>query len=118
MGKSKGKVNLNYNLKDKSEEQTLVYLIGYHRKRFKISTKQSVYTKTWNVEKQRCVISSDFQDRINRASRRVNKFLDALDKGITDYFSKLGGFRGDDSTYFGTPEYIKECIQIGRKLMI
>jgi integrase len=111
MGKSKGKINLNYNLKDKSEEQTLVYLIGYHRKRFKISTKQSVYTKTWNVEKQRCVVSSDFQDRINRASRKVNKFLDALDEGITDYFSKLGGFSGDDYTYFGTPEYIKECIQ-------
>lgn len=111
MAKTKGKINLNYNLKDKSEEQTLVYLIGYHRKRFKISTRQTVYTKTWDKATQRCVVSSSFPDRINRASRKVNKFLDALDEGIKSFFARRHGFRADDTSYFGTPEYLKDCIQ-------
>ena len=111
MANKKGKINLNYNLKDKSEEQTLVYLIGYYKKRFKISTKQNVFVKTWNVEKQRCTTSSDFSDRINRMSRKVNKFLDALDNGISKFFEERHGFRADDPSYFGTTEYLKECIQ-------
>lgn len=111
MANKKGKINLNYNLKDKSEEQTLVYLIGYYKKRFKISTKQNVYVKTWSVEKQRCTTSSDFSDRINRASRKVNKFLDALDNGIDKFFEERNGFNANDPTYFGTTDYLKECIQ-------
>lgn len=111
MANKKGKINLNYNLKDKSEEQTLVYLIGYYKKRFKISTKQNVYVKTWNVEKQRCTTSSDFSDRINRASRKVNKFLDALDDGIEKFFEERHGFDPNDPSYFGTTDYLKECIQ-------
>ena len=110
MGKKKGLISYNYNLKDKSEEITLVYLIGFHRKRFKISTRQAAYVTTWNNEKQRCEVSSVYADRVNRHSRKVNKFLDALDKGITDYFEKMHKFDANDPTYFGTPEYLKECI--------
>ena len=111
MANKKGKINLNYNLKNKSEEQTLVYLIGYCKKRFKISTKQYVYVETWNLEKQRCTISSDFPDRINRKSRKVNNFLDSLDSGITKYFKERGGFDSSDPSFFGTTEYLKKCIQ-------
>lgn len=111
MANKKGKINLNYNLKDKSEEQTLVYLIGYHKKRFKISTKQYVYVKTWDSENQRCITSSNFADRINRASRKVNKFLDALDDGIHKFFESRHGFDGNDPSYFGTAGYLKDCIQ-------
>ena len=110
MANKKGKINLNYNLKDKSEEMTLVYLIGYHKKRFKVSTKQNVYVKTWDNSKQRCIVSTGFSERINRVSRRVNKFLDLLDKGIDKYFEDHY-FNGSDPTYFGTAEYLKEKIQ-------
>lgn len=111
MANKKGIINLNYNLKDKSEELTLVYLIGYHKKRFKISTKQYVYVKTWDNESQRCIISTSFADRINRASRKVNKFLDAIDGGINKFFESRHGFNGNDSSYFGTAEYLKDSIQ-------
>ena len=111
MANKKGKINLNYNLKDKSEELTLVYLIGYHKKRFKISTKQYVYVKTWDSENQRCITSSNFADRVNRASRKVNKFLDALDDGIHKFFESRHGFDGNDPSYFGTVEYLKDSIQ-------
>lgn len=88
MAHKKGKINLNYNLKDKSEEQTLVYLIGYLDKRFKVSTQQSVWVKTWNNKTQRCIVSTEYSDRINRASRKVNKFLDSLDAAIDEHFEK------------------------------
>ena len=111
MANKKGKINLNYNLKDKSEELTLVYLIGYHKKRFQVSTKQYVYVKTWDNESQRCIISTSFADRINRASRKVNKFLDAIDGGINKFFESRHGFNGNDPSYFGTAEYLKDSIQ-------
>lgn len=111
MANKKGIINLNYNLKDKSEELTLVYLIGYHKKRFKISTKQYVYVKTWDSENQRCITSSNFADRVNRASRKVNKFLDELDNGIHKFFESRHGFDGNDPSYFGTAEYLKDSIQ-------
>ena len=69
----------NYNLKTKKEEKSLVVVIGYFNGKWSLSTTQSVYVKTWNVEKQRCNVSTEFSDRINRVSRRVNKFLDELD---------------------------------------
>lgn len=106
----KGRINLNYYLKDKSKDITLLYLVGFHRKRFKISTKQNVYVKTWDAAKQRCVISTAYTDRINRAGRRLNKFLDNLDKNITEYFTKCP-FHADDVSYFGAPEYLKKCVQ-------
>lgn len=88
MAHKKGKIKLNYILKDKSEEQTLVFLIGYLDKRFKVSTQQSVWVKTWNNKTQRCIISTEFPDRINRASRKANKFLDSLDAAIDEHFEK------------------------------
>lgn len=110
MANKKGRINLNYYLKDKSKDITLLYLVGFHRKRFKISTKQNVYVKTWDAAKQRCVISTAYPDRINRAGRKVNKFLDNLDKNITEYFAKCP-FHADDVSYFSTPEYLKKCVQ-------
>ena len=80
----KNELTLNYNLKDKSEELTLVYVIGYLDKRFKVSTKQKVYSMTWDVKTQRCVISSALPDKVNRASRSVNRFLERLDNAIKE----------------------------------
>ncbi len=111
MANKKGIINLNYNLKNRSEEQTLVYLIGYFNGRFKVSTTQSVYVKTWDNEKQRCIISTNFSDRINRASRKVNKFLDKLDVAIDKYFMDVY-LNKNDKTYFGTPNFIKDRIKL------
>ena len=88
MANKKGTINLNYNLKDKSEQKTLVYLIGYLDKRFKVSTQQSVWVNTWDNKTQRCIISTSYSDRINRESRKVNKFLDNLDKAIDEHFER------------------------------
>ncbi len=109
MANKKGRINLNYYLKDKSSEYTLLYLVGYHRRRFKISTRQTVYVKSWDSVKQRCIISTAYPYRVNRIGRKVNKFLDNLDKNITEYFTKCP-FHADDVSYFGKPEYLKKCI--------
>ena len=107
----KGNINLNYNLKDKSEEQTLVYLIGYFNGRFKVSTTRSVYVKTWDSERQRCIISTSFSDRINRASRKVNKFLDDLDAAIDKYMENIY-LDSKDKSYFGTPNFLKDRVKL------
>jgi len=110
MANKKGNINLNYNLKDKSEEQTLAYLIGYFNGRFKVSTTRSVYVKTWDSEKQRCIVSTSFADRINRASRKVNKFLDDLDAAIDKYMSDIY-LNPNDKSYFGTPIFVKDRVK-------
>ena len=111
MAHKKGIINLNYNLKDKSEEQTLVYLIGYFNGRIKVSTTRSVYVKTWDSEKQRCIISTSFADRINRASRKVNKFLDDLDAAINKYMADIY-LNPNDKSYFGTPNFVKDRVKL------
>lgn len=78
----KQKLTFNFNLKDKSEELTLLYIIGYSDKRFKVSTKQKVYSKAWSVKTQRCIISSDFPEKVNRLSESVNSFLNRLESDI------------------------------------
>lgn len=98
------KLKLNYNLKNKSEDFTLVYLIGYADKRFKISTKQKVYSRTWDVKKQRCIISTALPNKINRLSKSVNKFLDRLDATLWDEIDMSMG-RFDDA------DTLKESIQ-------
>ena len=111
MAHKKGTINLNYNLKDKSEEQSLVYLIGYLDKRFKVSTKQSVWVKTWDNKTQRCIVSTEYSDRINRVSRKVNKFLDALDKSIKEHFEKYPPHFDLTNWYFNKAENFKTIIQ-------
>lgn len=101
----------NYNLKTKKEEKSLVVVIGYFNGKWSLSTTQSVYVKTWNVEKQRCNVSTEFSDRINRVSRRVNKFLDELDIAIANYFSNIYLNRKDKS-YFGKPDYVKDRVKL------
>ena len=111
MAHKKGTIALNYNLKDKSEEQTLVYLIGYLDKRFKVSTQQSVYVKTWDIKSQRCIVSTEYPDRINRASRKVNKFLDALDKLIDEHFEKYPPLFDSPNWAFNKADNFKTIIQ-------
>ncbi len=111
MANKKGTINLNYNLKDKSEQKTLVYLIGYLDKRFKVSTQQSVWVNTWDNKTQRCIISTSYSDRINRESRKVNKFLDNLDKAIDEHFEKYPPHFDLDNWLFNKAENFKGIIQ-------
>ena len=69
---------LKFTLKDTKEKQTLLYAVCYHEsQRIKVSTGLKVVSETWNAKMQRCEISSRFTERVNRASRKVNKLLDA-----------------------------------------
>lgn len=72
-------MELKFTLKDTKEKQTLLYAVCYHEsKRIKVSTGLKVVSETWNTKMQRCEISSRFTERMNRASRKVNKLLDSI----------------------------------------
>ena len=113
-----GKINLNYNLKSKTDKWSLVILVIYLDKRIKISTKQVAYVDAWDNKKKRCVTSSNYTDRINRASRKLNKFLDTLDISLKDLFDQHP-FHLDNPNIFQTlgkylysdSDYVKKAIQ-------
>lgn len=72
-------MELKFTLKDTKEKQTLLYAVCYHEsKRIKVSTGLKVVSETWNTKMQRCEISSRFTERINRASRKINRLLDSI----------------------------------------
>lgn len=108
---AKKEINYNYNLKSKKDEKSLVVVIGYFNGKWTISTTQKVYVKTWDNEKQRCIISTSFADRINRASRKVNKFLDDLDVAINKYMANIY-LDPKDKSYFGTPNFVKDRVRL------
>ena len=108
---AKKEINYNYNLKSKKDDKSLVVVIGYFNGKWTISTTQKVYVKTWNVEKQRCIVSTEFSDRINRESRKVNKFLDALDAAINKYMADIY-LNPKDKSYFGTPKFVKDRVKL------
>lgn len=77
--KNIGYMELKFTLKDAKEKQTLLYAVCYHdSKRIKVSTGLKVVSETWSAKMQRCEISSRFTERVNRASRKVNKLLDEI----------------------------------------
>lgn len=108
---AKKECNYNYNLKSKKDEKSLVVIIGYFNGKWTLSTTQSVYVKTWDNEKQRCIISTSFADRINRASRKVNKFLDDLDAAINKHMADIY-LNPNDKSYFGTPQFLKDRVKL------
>lgn len=108
---AKKECNYNYNLKSKKDEKSLVVIIGYFNGKWTLSTTQSVYVKTWDNEKQRCIISTSFADRVNRASRKVNKFLDDLDAAINKHMADIY-LNPNDKSYFGTPQFVKDRVKL------
>lgn len=74
---------LNYNLKEKDKEETLIILTTtYLGTRIRVSTQKKVLVAAFNVDKQRCVISSDFSDRQNREFKKINRYLDTIEDEI------------------------------------
>lgn len=103
-------MNLKYNLKSKDAQALLYACCYYEKKRIKVSTGVKVFSEAWNVEMQRCEISNKFPDRMNRAGRKVNKFLDAIDSEwkhyieLNDPHTKVG--------YYSTAEFVKYTIEL------
>lgn len=97
-------MKLNFNLKNRvNEEELIIASIVYKGKRMRFSTKQKAFTKAWNSKTQRCNISSEFQDRINRDSRKVNKFLETL-AGYLDNF-----YRNDE--YLDNEKHVRSIFE-------
>lgn len=71
---------LNFNLKEKGVEESLIILTTtYLGTRIRVSTQCKVLVKAFNIENQRCDISSVFSERQNRELRKVNKFLNTVE---------------------------------------
>lgn len=102
-------MKLKYNLKDK-EPQTLLYACCYYeKKRIKVSTGLKVFSETWSVDMQRCEISNKFSERMNRAGRKVNRFLDEVDAEWKHYIET-----NDPRTkcgYTAKPDFVKHTIE-------
>ena len=98
-------MKLKYNLKNK-DNQTLLNACCYFKKeRIKVSTGLKVFTETWNTKMQRCEISNKFSDRVNRAGKKINRFLDSVDKEWKKYIEL-----DDPCTkqgYYGSKDYVK-----------
>lgn len=104
--------NFNYNLKCTKdiESKQLIYLITVFKKeRIKISTGKKVLVKCWNVNKQQCIISSEFSEDINRYNKRINKFLSKLKDELEHDFSINHNFEFHEG-YCGSKEFIKHLI--------
>jgi len=100
-------MKVNYNLKNKvNEEELIICVVTYEGKRIKMSTKRKAYTKSWNTEKQRCAISSDFPDKVNRNSKKINKFLDELEKSLSFHFSTPQNLINEDHVKHILTSYI------------
>lgn len=104
--------NFNFNLKSTKdiESKQLIYLITVFKKeRIKISTGKKVLVKCWNVNKQQCIISSEFSEDINRYNKRINKFLSKLKDELEHDFSINHNFEFHEG-HCGSKEYIKHLI--------
>lgn len=100
-------MELKFTLKDTKETQTLLYAVCYHQsRRIKVSTGLKVIPETWNVKMQRCEISNKFSERKNRASRKVNKLLDAIMEKWK-WETEQGNMLWRESKYHSREEVIK-----------
>ena len=104
--------NFNFNLKSTKdiESKQLIYLITVFKKeRIKISTGKKVLVKCWNVKEQRCIISTEYSEQINRYNKRINKFLSKLQEDLEHDFLINNNFEYHEG-YCGSKEYIKHLI--------
>lgn len=103
-------IRIKFNLKEPKKEKSLILIFcRWNKKSVKVSAKQSVETKTWDLKTQRCFTSDKFADRVNRHSRKVNKCIEELKKRMDKYFQ----LNDPDKSYGGmSPEYlVKSQIQ-------
>lgn len=104
--------NFNFNLKstrDPESEQLLYVITMFKKERVKVSIGKKILVKCWNVREQRCIISSEFSERINRYNKRINKFLSKLQEDLEHDFSINNNFIFHEG-YCGSKEFIKHLI--------
>lgn len=79
-----------FNLKEpQSEESLLLLLCRWNKEQIKLSTRQRVVSKTWDVKKQVCITSKElFPARINRISTRVNSFIKQLSSNLNTFYDE------------------------------
>ena len=104
--------NFNFNLKstrDPESEQLLYVITIFKKERVKVSIGKKVLVKCWNVKEQRCIISTEFSEQINRYNKRINKFLSKLQEDLEHEFSINNNFEYHEGPC-GSKEYIKHLI--------
>ena len=98
--------NFNFNLKstrDPESEQLLYVITIFKKERVKVSIGKKVLVKCWNVKEQRCIISTEFSEQINRYNKRINKFLSKLQEDLEHEFSINNNF-----------EYVTEFVNVAK----
>lgn len=104
--------NFNFNLKstrDPESEQLLYVITMFKKERVKVSMGKKVLVKCWNVKEQRCIISTEFSEQINRYNKRINKFLSKLQEDLEHNFSINNNYVFHEGVC-GSKEYIRHLI--------
>lgn len=100
------KARVNFNLKNPKEENSLVLLVfRWDKMMVRVSTKQTVLSKMWNRDVQRCLTSKElFKDRENRAASKINKNLDKIQDAIVEMINTYPA----EHIMYGDPNCMKE----------
>jgi len=83
-------VKFNFNLKSpQKEESLLMFLCRWNNQQIKVSTKHRVVVSTWDSENQICIVSKErFSSRVNKQSKRVNRFINELSEVIVAFYEE------------------------------
>ena len=94
------KVNFSFTLKEPKKEESLLYVrCRWKSNLVKLSMRQSIVTKVWDIEKQICITSKEkYAESLNRQSDKINMFLSKLSSNLTSYFesSDFDYYQGED----------------------
>lgn len=80
-------MKITFNLKEPNKAESLILLFcRWNGNLVKLSTRHRIECKTWNAEKQRCVVSkSKFCESTNAVCESTNRFLKELMEAIHSY---------------------------------
>lgn len=81
-------MNISFNLKEPKKAESLILLFcRWNGNLVKLSTRHRIECRTWNKDKQQCLISkSRFSAKTNSVCEKTNKFITALKDLLCLYF--------------------------------
>ena len=84
-------MNISFNLKEPKKAESLILLFcRWNGNLVKLSTRHRIECRTWNKDKQQCLISkSRFSAKTNSVCEKTNKFITALKDLLCLYFELL-----------------------------
>ena len=93
-------IRVNFNLKEPSKDNSLIYLVAYigEKTPLRFSTTESIPTQFWNKKDQRIKEVREFH-----RAKAINKKLDRYERVIKEIY---------DNAINPTPEYIRELFEI------